>query len=861
MNNKFICAISFIVFSMQTYAQPTEVYVSVSGSDSNSGSINAPLRTIQKASNILTKGGNIYIRGGVYRETVNVDHANQTFSSFNEEDVIVTGLDKIDGWSEYRNGIYRANFSSFETEFTQVFVNGVYQQMARYPNQINNNMLSVDKESGYDSIEVFSGAGKDRIVNFTNMPEVRKNFWQGGYFRGISGHGWMNPHGEISSSEGSEIRVIPKLQEWSRNNSVVDGSGWGFIFHLNALDVEGEWYAKDGTLYFKPPSNIDPNNLEIEAQRREWAFRINNKNGIVIKGINVKAASLELIGSNSRIEKTSFRYIYPYFTREKYNAVFREQGGLYIRGNNNVFTDCYIAHSWGNGVSLESGYGNQFENCIFEDLGWNAQFTSSILTHGTNTTIRNSTFGSTGRFHIRFQNKTDILYNDLYDCMTLGQDAGCIESTSGGNYATELNLAGSEIAYNHIHDSTTLPTDNGRKQFVVALYLEDVENYTAHHNVIWNFKTNVKPDGTFAYLGPRRTTIEDVFYYNNTIFNCDYRIRAWNRDRMGGFVNVNFINNLYVNCDKDLESTNVLLGQLYHSSEIVASNPDEFFVNANLGKLNLKAGSSAIDAGEIISGITNNYIGAAPDIGAYEFGQKPWQAGAQIERPCFVDEQQACSSEPAEQSAFTYHTIPGLIEAEDFDLGASGSAYEDSTNSNLGGEYRLDAGVDIQETKDSSGEYNVGWIAAGEWLEYTLANVQSGMYDIDFRIAAQGLTEGNTISVVIDNQLVGEIKFRGTGGWQAWQTVTLNNVAVEGRENALLRLEFDGGSYNLNWLEFRKKQDVDEGIDIILPGDHVDQCNTTAQCKVIYGHEATDCKNSKSVFSVCMCGSVRCDEM
>ncbi|TBR41429.1 hypothetical protein CBF23_010270 [Marinomonas agarivorans] len=38
----------------------------------------------------------------------------------------------------------------------------------------------------------------------------------------------------------------------------------------------------------------------------------------------------------------------------------------------------------------------------------------------------------------------------------------------------------------------------------------------------------------------------------------------------------------------------------------------------------------------------------------------------------------------------------------------------------------------------------------------------------------------------------------------------------------------------------------------------VDQCNTTAQCKQTYGAQATDCLNSASANSICMCGSVAC---
>jgi hypothetical protein len=47
--------------------------------------------------------------------------------------------------------------------------------------------------------------------------------------------------------------------------------------------------------------------------------------------------------------------------------------------------------------------------------------------------------------------------------------------------------------------------------------------------------------------------------------------------------------------------------------------------------LRLKAGSPAIDAGEILPGFNNNYFGSGPDLGAYEFGDNPPQYGPRPE--------------------------------------------------------------------------------------------------------------------------------------------------------------------------------------------------------------------------------------
>lgn len=44
----------------------------------------------------------------------------------------------------------------------------------------------------------------------------------------------------------------------------------------------------------------------------------------------------------------------------------------------------------------------------------------------------------------------------------------------------------------------------------------------------------------------------------------------------------------------------------------------------------LVADSPCIDAADVIPGITDGHVGAAPDIGAYEYGAQPWTAGCDL---------------------------------------------------------------------------------------------------------------------------------------------------------------------------------------------------------------------------------------
>ena len=46
--------------------------------------------------------------------------------------------------------------------------------------------------------------------------------------------------------------------------------------------------------------------------------------------------------------------------------------------------------------------------------------------------------------------------------------------------------------------------------------------------------------------------------------------------------------------------------------------------------------------------------------------------------------------------------------------------------------------VDFEATSDAGGGYNVGWVSAGEWLNYTVKVATAGLYTIEFRVASPG---------------------------------------------------------------------------------------------------------------------------
>lgn len=163
---------------------------------------------------------------------------------------------------------------------------------------------------------------------------------------------------------------------------------------------------------------------------------------------------------------------------------------------------------------------------------------------------------------------------------------------------------------------------------------------------------------------------------------------------------------------------------------------------------------------------------------------------------------QAGGFTPGPQTAFKVHNIPGRMEIEDFDEGGQDISYHETTFDNQGGNVYRNTPVDLGTTNDGGGGYTLGYINTGEWLAYTLSNTVAGTYDINLRVASGDAATGKKITVKLDNIPLGTVDITSTGGWETYQNFTLSDVTVPSGSNKILRLEFEGIGYNVNWVEF-----------------------------------------------------------
>jgi len=132
--------------------------------------------------------------------------------------------------------------------------------------------------------------------------------------------------------------------------------------------------------------------------------------------------------------------------------------------------------------------------------------------------------------------------------------------------------------------------------------------------------------------------------------------------------------------------------------------------------------------------------------------------------------------------------VPGTIQAADFDRGGEGVAYHDSTPGNAGGAYRS-TNVDIETCTE--GGVDVGWLAIGEWLTYSIRVASSGSYMLGARVAAP--STGGTFHVEVDGaNATGPIAIPETGSWQIFTTVNTTIALTAGDHQARVVIDAAG---------------------------------------------------------------------
>lgn len=114
MDKKFLIASVFLMAGgVMGFASGKSYYVSVDGNDNNIGSLQKPFKTISKAASVARAGDTCYIMEGVYREVLSPSYSGTqkspiVFKNYKDDNVVVDATELINGWTIYKDNIYKA---------------------------------------------------------------------------------------------------------------------------------------------------------------------------------------------------------------------------------------------------------------------------------------------------------------------------------------------------------------------------------------------------------------------------------------------------------------------------------------------------------------------------------------------------------------------------------------------------------------------------------------------------------------------------------------------------------------------------------------------------------------------------------
>ncbi len=608
-------------------------YVSDRGSDDNSGGINSPFRTIQHAADIMRPGDACVVREGTYRETVTPASSGTSdepivFTAYPGERVTISGADELSlSWAEDGNGVYTA---SCNENISQLFVNGDMMNVARWPNAEVNNLFD-------DDFHAYAKEADREYITVDGLPSGDLN---GAKLYIWSGQAWNGLKKEINrvSDEDKLSFTVPFIE---RNNGKDPGDPWMpiaknkfFIYGKRSLlDIPTEWVQENDSLYLYVEGGGTPSNEKVEVKKRDLAFNLDNKSGIIVNGFDVFAAAIKMRdASRCVINNCNILYPgdkdYPDGERQDPGANTDYSGNyaksVYIRGSDNAVRGCRISQSPEDGIVLK-GERNIVYNCVIDNVNTLGDAHAAVQTEGDSNRIVHNSFYRAGRsliLHHRSKGLT-VSHNDLYEGGLLSKDLGATYT-----YGRDLEggAQGSVISYNWVHD---MGNETG-------IYLDSYsKNYYVHHNVVYNTYTGIVVNGFSLNSIVCNNTMVGVtkgFYsttwsgytltqkgthiINNIIAGkCSYAqgenapVLSHNRE---GAVDERFL--------PYSDSPAVDGGR---TVDDIVLNPIEEDVIKNGTKI------ATTTAGPMnAKGITDGFVGTAPDIGAYELGGAYWTAGA-----------------------------------------------------------------------------------------------------------------------------------------------------------------------------------------------------------------------------------------
>ncbi|MEA3367354.1 MAG: right-handed parallel beta-helix repeat-containing protein, partial [Planctomycetota bacterium] len=533
-------------------------------------------------------------------------------------------------WTKANGNVYRART---DKRFHQLFLDGRMMVEARWPNQAfpeqawdKTTWAVAGKGSRYglmvDAALASTGVDFTGCVATLNVGSFRT------YRRLVQGHAPGRDRFEYRQEMGVHVPSKRHFAGFDR---------YWLLGPLAALDAPGEWHLDrdTGILHLWTPDGASPADSCLEVKQRDHAVEAEKVDYVVIAGFHCVAATFRLAECNHCVVRDC-HLRYP-----AWPAGLEPPAETLIYGTRNVMRDSSSVFGDGSVVTVR-GEHNTVANCLFHDFDFTAlgRGHAVSLAGSARSTARHCTvfaFGSSEGICAAGKGPSEVAYNHVHHG-GLCQSDGALIQCSG------LRQAGTAIHHNWVHDHNAFNWGgNGVRGDDLT------RDLLVHHNVAWNC-----PNKGIIVKGNRNRVYNNSCFDNPTIDlllwssptpHKSFRPRQWDHLLEQQNAHSEAFNNYApvltgqmpheIRRAKKLEPPAGALSHNYRPPEPMLLDAkaltfrDDPALLADPARLDFRprAGSPLVDAGREITGITDGYVGKAPDIGAYESGGKRWVPG------------------------------------------------------------------------------------------------------------------------------------------------------------------------------------------------------------------------------------------
>lgn len=411
-----------------------DLVVAPDGDDNNAGTVDAPLKTLERAKEILkAEKGNgavtVWFREGTYtiKDTVkftSADRSDVLYRSYPDEEVVFSGSKEISGnWSETTINGVNAFVTDMPVEsddyFRSLFKDGKRLSRPNYPKEGVFKVAAEPKDdekllSSWDAnFFVHSPvlyAHTSDLIDFANPTDIDVKLM----------HFWCEDLMPVHSIDTETGRIVTTKSTAMKTR--VDDN---YILEnvKEALSLPGEWYLdrSEEKLYYIPEEGDTVENTVLYAGITEQLFTFNGAKNISFQGINFEKTDWNHIDgkhTGNPLDPSSELYGIIEYGTEHPQAAFEVPAAIYVSASEGInFTDCRFENISYSAVKFDKAAKNcNITSCLFNEIGGNAIFIHGDFVVPASTQNINVTDCHISYYGRIFNNAIGILLTHAIDC-------------------------------------------------------------------------------------------------------------------------------------------------------------------------------------------------------------------------------------------------------------------------------------------------------------------------------------------------------------------------------------------------------------------------------------------------------------